>query len=130
MLNLKEYRRFGQKLADHLPWAVLVAPGVVLNKDASFQRTFRFRGPDLESATDAELVGASARLNNVLKRLGSGWALFFEAARIPALDYPISEFPDPASWLVEEERKASYRGGQARYENAYHLTLVFLPAPD
>ena len=31
-MNLREYRRHGQKLADHLPWAVLVAPGIVLNK--------------------------------------------------------------------------------------------------
>src|SRR3546814_13953494 len=46
MLNLAEYRRKPALLADHLPWAALVAPGVVLNKDGSFQRSFRFRGPD------------------------------------------------------------------------------------
>ena len=62
MLNLSEYRKTSQTLADFLPWAALVAPGVVLNKDGSFQRTARFRGPDLESATPSELVGASARL--------------------------------------------------------------------
>src|SRR3546814_18921632 len=50
MLNLKEYRSGADRLADHLPWAALIAPGVVLNKDGSFQRTLRFRGPDLESA--------------------------------------------------------------------------------
>jgi type IV secretion system protein VirB4 len=130
MLNLREYRRDGQTLADHLPWAALVAPGIVLNKDGSFQRTFRFRGPDLESATDTELMGATARLNNVLKRLGSGWALFCEAARIPALEYPQSEFPDAASWLVEAERRASFQGGKERYENAYYLTLLYMSAPD
>ena len=57
--------------------------GVVLNKDGSFQRTARFRGPDLDSATSSELVGASARLNNALRRLGSGWAVFVEAQRGP-----------------------------------------------
>ena len=51
MLNLGEYRRRADRLADHLPWAALVAPGVVLNKDGAFQRTFAFRGPDLEAAT-------------------------------------------------------------------------------
>src|SRR3546814_2273003 len=85
MLNLAEYRSRADRLADHLPWAALVAPGVVLNKDGSFQRSFAFRGPDLESATEAELVSACARANNVLKRLGSGWALFFEAERRDAL---------------------------------------------
>ena len=83
MLNLAEYRKKPQSLADFLPWAALVAPGVVLNKDGSFQRTARFRGPDLDSATQAELVGATARLNNALRRLGSGWAIFVEAQRNP-----------------------------------------------
>ena len=64
MLNLTEYRRKPQRLADFLPWAALVSEGVVLNKDGSLQRTARFRGPDLDSATPAELVGTSARLNN------------------------------------------------------------------
>lgn len=77
MLNLAEYRKKPQSLADFLPWAALVAPGVILNKDGSFQRTARFRGPDLESATPAELVGVTARLNNALRRLDSGWAVFF-----------------------------------------------------
>ena len=72
MLALREYRPNADRLADHLPWAALVADGVVLNKDGSLQRTFAFRGPDLESATEAELVAACARANNVLKRFGTG----------------------------------------------------------
>jgi type IV secretion system protein VirB4 len=130
MLNLAEYRDRSDRLADHLPWAALVAPGVVLNKDGSFQRTFRFRGPDLESATEAELVALAARVNNVLKRFGSGWALFFEAERVEALGYPRSEFPDPASWLVDQERLASFEGGRDHYESVYHLTLLWLPPAD
>jgi type IV secretory pathway VirB4 component len=51
MINLAEYRKRPALLADFLPWAALIAPGVVLNKDGSFQRTARFRGPDLDSAT-------------------------------------------------------------------------------
>ncbi len=71
MLNLAEYRKKPQGLADFLPWAALVATGVVANKDGSFQRTARFRGPDLDSATPAELVSTTARLNGALRRLGS-----------------------------------------------------------
>jgi len=96
MLNLAEYRSRADRLADHLPWAALVADGVVLNKDGSFQRTFAYRGPDLESATEAELVATAARVNNVFRRFGSGWALFFEAERVEALGYPNSRFPDAA----------------------------------
>src|SRR3546814_927606 len=129
--NLAEYRQTADRLADHLPWAALVAPGVVLNKDGSFQRTLRFRGPDLESATEAELVGACARANNVLRRFGSGWALFFEADRIEALGYPDARLPDPASWLVDEERRAAFDGRRGQhFESRYHLTLLYLPPAD
>src|SRR3546814_615217 len=105
------------RLSDHLPWAALVAPGVVLNKDGSFQRTLAFRGPDLESATEAELIGACARANNVLKRLGTGWVLYFDAERREALGYPDSEFPDPASALVDRERRAAFEAESAHFES-------------
>jgi len=130
MLNLTEYRDKADRLADHLPWAALVAPGIILNKDGSFQRSFRFRGPDLESATEAELVSACARANNVLKRLGTGWAIFFEAERRPALGYPDSVFPDAASRLVDEERRAGFEAEGQHFESVYHGTLVWLPPAD
>ncbi len=127
MLNLTEYQRRPAQLADWLPWAGLIAPGVVLNKDGSFQRSLRFRGPDLDSATQGELVATSARLNNALRRLGSGWALFVEAERLAAADYPDSDFPEPLSWLVDEERRAAFEAQGSHFESAYHLTLLYLP---
>src|ERR1700734_2181455 len=108
MMNLTEYRHSYSRLADFLPWAALVAPGVVLNKDGAFQRTAAFRGPDLDSATESELVGTCARLHNALKRLGSGWAFFVEAARLPAAGYPRSHFPECLSWLIDKERRAAF----------------------
>ena len=130
MLSLAEYRPRGDRLADHLPWAALVAPGVVLNKDGSFMSVLAFRGPDLESATEAELVSACARANNVLRRFGSGWALFFEAERREALGYPASDFPDAASWLVDEERRAGFEAAGQHFESRFHLTLTWLPPAD
>ncbi len=127
MLNLAEYRQRPALLADWLPWAGLVASGVVLNKDGSFQRTVRFRGPDLDSATQGELIATSARLNNALRRLGSGWALFIEAERRAAADYPHSEFPEALSWLVNEERRAAFEESGNHFESGYHLTLVYQP---
>ncbi|HQS44905.1 MAG: conjugal transfer protein TrbE [Rhizobiales bacterium 24-66-13] len=127
MLNLTEYRNRPAGLADFLPWASLVAEGVVLNKDGSFQRTARFRGPDLDSATPAELVGVTARLNNALRRLGSGWAIFVEAQRVAAQTYPHSIFPDAASALVDLERQDAFEEAGAHFESRYFLTFVWLP---
>ena len=127
MFSLQEYQNRPRRLADFLPWAALVAPGVVLNKDGGLQRTARFRGPDLDSATNAELAGVAGRLNNALRRLGSGWAIFVEAQRHGSAAYPDSAFPDPVSALVEAERRAAFQSEQTHFESAYHLTIVWLP---
>ncbi|MCG5233824.1 conjugal transfer protein TrbE [Xanthobacter oligotrophicus] len=127
MMNLTEYRRHNRRLADFLPWAALVAPGIVLDKDGSFQRTARFRGPDLDSAVPAELVAVAGRLNNACRRLGSGWAIFVEAQRHAAATYPASTFPDAASALVDAERRADFEEAGSHFESSYFLTFTFLP---
>jgi type IV secretion system protein VirB4 len=127
MMNLAEYRRTTARLADFLPWAALVAEGIVLNKDGSFQRTARFRGPDLDSAVPAELVAVAGRLNNAFRRLGSGWAIFVEAQRHGVGAYPSCRFPDAASALVDAERKADFEEASAHFESSYFLTFTYLP---
>ena len=131
MMNLAEYRRTAARLADFLPWAALVGEGVILNKDGSLQRTAQFRGPDLESSVAAELVAVAARLNNAFRRLGSGWAIFVEAQRQEAATYPDSRFPDPASALLDAERKADFEEQGSHFISSYFLTFTYLsPAED
>ena len=127
MMNLAEYRRTASRLADYLPWVALVGQGAVLNKDGSFQRTAKFRGPDLDSAVAAELVAVAGRLNNAFRRLGSGWAIFVEAQRSEAATYPASRFPDPASALVDAERKADFEEEGSHFVSGYFLTFLWLP---
>lgn len=128
MLKLSDYRDSTPRLAELLPWAALLAPGVVLNKDGSLQRTVRYRGPDLASATEAQLVAATAKLNNALKRFGSSWAIYVEAQRRPAQAYlPIADFPDPASWLIDAERRTHFEAEGQKFESHFFITLQYLP---
>jgi type IV secretion/conjugal transfer VirB4 family ATPase len=127
MMNLAEYRRSAPRLADFLPWAALVDEGIILTKDGSFQRTARFRGPDLDSSVPAELVAVAGRLNNALRRLGSGWAVFVEAQRYPSNANPPSSCPDVASALVDAERREQFEEEGAHYESANFLTFLYLP---
>ncbi len=127
MMNLAEYRRSASRLADFLPWAALVGPGIVLNKDGSFQRTASFRGPDLDSAVAAELVAVAGRINNAFRRLGSGWSIFVEAQRHEAAIYPANQFPDAASGLVDAERKADFEEEGVHFVSGYYLTFLYLP---
>ena len=117
MMNLAEYRRSTTRLADFLPWAALVDEGIVLNKDGSFQRTARFRGPDLDSAVPAELVAVAGRINNALRRLGSGWAdLRRGAAPFGRALSRLEPFPmPPRRWSMPSARPNSRRQG-AHYE--------------
>ena len=130
MFSLHEYREPSSRLPDRLPWACLVAPGVVLQKDAIFQRTLAFRGPDLASSLDSELLGASARLNNALRRLGSGWALFIEAQRFLSSAYPDADWLSPAAAVVDRERRLTFEEAGAHYESSYYLTFACKLPPD
>jgi type IV secretory pathway VirB4 component len=126
MYNLREFQKKPDKLSDYLPWAAFVAPGVILNKDGSFQRSYSFRGPDLESATQAELVSITARLNNAIKRLTGGWGIYAEAQRIKSQEYPDSHFPETVTLMIDDERNNFFSGGN-HCESIYFMTLVFLP---
>ena len=71
MLNLAEYRRRDKQLADYLPWACLVAPGVVLNKDGSFQRTLalsRARSRQRDRGRAGRRLGAPQQCAEALRR--------------------------------------------------------------
>lgn len=127
MLDLRPYSARGAKLSDYLPWAALVAPGVVLNKDGAFQRSLAFRGADLDSSIPEELMGAAARLNNTLRRFGSGWCIHVEARRAQAPGYPDAQWPDALSWLIDEERRCVFERAGTRFESQYFLTLTWLP---
>jgi type IV secretion system protein TrbE len=124
MLYLGGYRRRNPQLADALVWGHAVAPGILLNKDGALQRTCAYRGPDLDSATFPELVQLSANVNNVLRRFGSGWALFAEEDRRETQDYPEAVWPHAVPALIDEERRAVFTQGH-HFESAYYLSLVY-----
>lgn len=118
------------RLADDLPWAIFAAPGLVLNKDGSLQRTLRFRGPDLESSTKPSLVAAMARLNNALKRFGTRWSLHVEARRVRADSYPDLVTADPISQAIDLERRRRFLDLGDHFRSDYYMTFSYLPAED
>ena len=127
MFNIAEYRRRAKRLSDYLPWAGLIHPRVMLNKDGSFLAAYRFRGPDLDSCSDFELIATRARMNNALKRLGSRWCLHVEAHRRPSQHYPDSVFPDPVTAALETERRNRFEADQTHFESDHTLALTYLP---
>lgn len=129
--DLQEFRRKPAMLADYLPWAALLGPGLIVNKDGSIQQTIAFRGPDTDSATDNGLMAHRHRFGQLLARLGDQWCVHVEAARRPAPGYlEGGAFADPASLMVDQERRAFFEGEGHGYEALCYLTLTFLPSGD
>ena len=126
--GLGEYQRRPAVLSDLLPWGFFLGQGLIVNKDGSFQKTIAFRGPDLASSTNEQLVATRARVNNALRRLGSNWCLHIEARRRPAPHYPKSCFPDRFSGSVDEERRQAFEQRSVHaFESDYYITFTFLP---
>jgi type IV secretion system protein TrbE len=128
MMNLREYQQRARRLADWLPWAMLIEDGVMLNKDGSFLAAIEFRGPDLASSTPSNLMALRAQINHALKGLGSNWCLHIEARREPSPDYPaLGAFQDPISKLIDHERRLDFQQEGRFFESRYFITFTLLP---
>lgn len=128
MAKLALFRDAEPGLSDLLPYAALVADGVLLLKDGSLMASWYYAGPDAQSATNADRNEFSRQVNQVLARFGSGWMLQSQALRLPARGYPLpgqSSFPDPVSALIDAERRQHFGEDRAYFETRHALTLTF-----
>ena len=130
MLRLNQFRSKAQGTADLLNYASLIDDGLVLCKDGSLLAGFFYRGADNASATQSELNYITARINASLTRLGTGFALWVDAVRLPAASYPPPEasfFPDPVTAAIDAERRRQFLNEGAHFETEYALILSYMP---
>jgi type IV secretion system protein VirB4 len=130
MVALRSFRHSGPSFADLVPYAGLVANGIVLLKDGSLMAGWYFAGPDSESSTDAERNEVSRQINTILARLGSGWMIQVEAVRVPTTDYPARQdchFPDPVTRAIDDERRARFEGERGHFESRHAVILTWRP---
>lgn len=130
MLSLARFKSEEPGMPDLLPYAALIADGVVQGKDGSFIAGFFFRGEDAASSTNAEKNALSVLVNKYLHRFDAGWCMWIDAARLPSPGYPAPErshFPDPVTALIDAERREMFERKNAHYETEYALILQYLP---
>ncbi|MBR0948091.1 conjugal transfer protein TrbE [Bradyrhizobium liaoningense] len=130
MVALRTFRHSGPSFADLVPYAGLVANGIVLLKDGSLMAGWYFAGPDSESSTDAERNGVSRQINTILARLGSGWMIQVEAVRVPTTDYPVRQdcyFPDPVTRAIDDERRSRFEQERGHFESRHAIILSWRP---
>lgn len=125
-----EFREKRNGLPDLLRYESCIRPGVVLGKGGELISTFRYRGPDMQCASDGEIVFLRKRVNDMIKKLADGWMLHSTTLRTESVDYEdTGSFPDPVTRAIEDERVAQYRTEGAHYENDFYITFTFLPDP-
>lgn len=128
MKKLCEFRNTSRGLPDELIWNMAPAEGIIKNKDGSLMTSWYFRGEDLDAATHDELGAMSARLNQALCLLGSGWMIHCDAIRRTLVGYPErGAFPDRTTAIIDEERRSHYKCLGKRYETVYAFTITYLP---
>jgi type IV secretion system protein VirB4 len=113
--------------ADYLAYDHMAAPGVLAMKNGSYLMGYRYKGPDMESATKTETEHLSAMANSAMRRLGNGWMVHFEAIRKPADAYPTNHFTEPVNILIDLERAAQHRLEGAHFETMHFLFFTYLP---
>ncbi|MHB8369206.1 MAG: VirB4 family type IV secretion/conjugal transfer ATPase [Leptospirales bacterium] len=127
-LRLSDLRDFRPGVESLIAWDMLIAPGVILQKDGAFLAGWGFSGPDLESASEAELASVSARVSAALSLLGSGWMLHVDLLRLPATDYlPEGVFPDEATRAIDSERRAQFGSHGSHWISKRAICLTFMP---
>jgi len=116
MLALKEFRSTAQAFPDILNYASFIDDGILLNKDGSLTAGFYYRAGDISSMTLNDRNSLSARINALLARLGSGWAVHIDCSRIRSENYlpGKTKYCAEVPQILENERK-SY------FENVEHF---------
>ena len=129
-VSLARHRSKTPGVADLLNYAAVIDDGVVLCKNGSFMVAWIYSGDDNASATDDERNTLSLRINQSINRLGNGWMIHVDAVRKYAPDYPprgLSQFPDPVSYAIDEERRRLFERLGAMYEGYYVLVITWFP---
>ena len=130
MLRLKQFRDRAKGTADLLNYAALIGEGLVLGKDGSLLAGFLYRGPDTASSAPSELNYITGRINAAIARLGTGYALWIDAVRLPSASYPDpshSHFPDAVTAAIDAERRGQFLSEGAHFETEYAFLICYTP---
>ena len=123
------YRAFTEqpRLQYLLPWrSINRKTGVIYGKANDFLQVFEFRGRDMASATQAELMDYNEKLNTIIQHLPTGYVLYLETQRRFASGYDRSSMPSAVLQYMEDSR-ADYYNSRSHFENAYYFIIYYEP---
>jgi len=122
-----ETRKHVKGLSDLLDYSAVIADGVVLLSTGLLLAGWEIAGPDMDSLAPGECWQLANRLASKF-RLGQGWTVQCDLIRAEHHEYcPEANWPDPVSYLIEQERKARFAlsGEAATRLSRYFLTVSY-----
>jgi type IV secretion/conjugal transfer VirB4 family ATPase len=102
------------------------SPTVGLNKDGAYMATLTYRGADVTMMEHGERLVYVHRLGEVLKQLGTGWAVMADETHEVVDAYPTSQWESPVACFLDASRRALMSSGQL-YESRQYLTITWKP---
>lgn len=105
-------------------------PDVVPTKQAELMACFQYLPRDAESSTEEQLIANRALLNSAIRRLSSGWAVWFEHQHFETTYYDESEWPDPVSRMIDDQRRELFTTPGKQFADEFFISLLHAPPKD
>ncbi len=125
-LDIREYKQRVDRASDLLNFEYMKDEQTMFNKDGSYLAFIKYRGPDLDSTTDEELLSLTERVNRILMRLGDGWCVLSEANRTADDEYPESKFDNKLAEMIDETRGHMFKSNHF-YKSDNYISLQYYP---
>lgn len=104
-------------------WLLMTNAGVVINNNGTVQKSFTFEGKDTMTMDELEVDAYIKDVNNALKRMKTGYMLFFESQKVKDTNYPEITDENPLQHEFDEARKERLK--KNAYEIKSYLTIVY-----
>lgn len=121
--------RHKDRVVDYLPWIIMNENGVILNKNGSISKIYRYTADDMEHITNYGLFRYRHNFNEILKRLDERFTIQIDSIRRPSNYYPKSKFKEKILQELDFSRKKQYLDGKF-YETENFLTITYFPPRD
>jgi type IV secretion system protein VirB4 len=116
-------RRPVQEIA---PWATMVTPGLVLDKDGSLLTSFTFEGVDADTPNTSEISAARNNLDNACKNFDHRVTAWWRLSHRRIKGTIEGEFASPLDTRLDEINRANVGSGRF-FRNSHSLSLAFTP---
>lgn len=121
--------KFKDSVRDYLVWNYLYRDKILLNKNGSITRFFKYKCDDMDHQTDEMLFFHRHKLNDILKRFDERYIIQFDSIRRKVKEYPESKFKEEILQDLDNSRKKDYISGKY-YESDNYFTITYFPPTD